>query len=159
MMREVVSWRLSVCVCDDTHAAGRQRQAVFVLLLCVQHAQGHRQLPSAVCYDGKGQRAASRLLPVVRQNVLVWYDETQLSRGPRDRPFSGSHRMRDRHEAHVMIILCFMGCDTLDTLPLLKSRNINEEVDSAETFHSVSVTIETFHRLQAAPFTIRSSED
>lgn len=54
-----------------SYAAGCERHAVFVLLIGVQHAQGHCQLSSAVRYDGKGQRAASRLFTVVRQDVLV----------------------------------------------------------------------------------------
>lgn len=55
----------------DTCTAGRERQAVLVLLLGVQHAQGHRQLPFAVRYDGKGQLAALAVLAVVCQDVLV----------------------------------------------------------------------------------------
>lgn len=54
-----------------THTAGSERHAIFVLLIRVQHAQGHCQLPFTVRYDGKGQRAASRLLTVVGQDVLV----------------------------------------------------------------------------------------
>lgn len=54
-----------------TCTAGCERHAVLVLLIGVQHAQGHRQLPSAVRYDGKGQLAAPALFAVVRQDVLV----------------------------------------------------------------------------------------
>lgn len=57
--------------CKDTYTAGSERHAIFVLLVWVQHAQGHCQLPLIVRYDGKGQRGAGRLLTVVRQDVLV----------------------------------------------------------------------------------------
>lgn len=41
--------------CGDTYTAGSERHAIFVLLVWVEHAQGHCQLPFAVRYDGKGQ--------------------------------------------------------------------------------------------------------
>lgn len=56
--------------CEHSYTAGSERHAVFVLLVGVQHAQGHRQVPFKVGYDGKGQRG-DRLLTVVRQDVLV----------------------------------------------------------------------------------------
>lgn len=59
----------------DTCTAGRERQAILVLLLGVQHAQGHCQLPFAVRYDGKGQLATLAILAVVCQDVLVRYSE------------------------------------------------------------------------------------
>lgn len=55
----------------DTCTACCERHAVLVLLLRVQHAQGHRQLPPSVRYDGEGQLAALALLTVVCQDVLV----------------------------------------------------------------------------------------
>lgn len=55
----------------DSYTARSERHAVFVLLVCVQHAQGDSQLPFTVRYDGEGQRAASGLLTVVCQDVLV----------------------------------------------------------------------------------------
>lgn len=54
-----------------SHTAGSKGHAIFVLLIWVQHAQGDCQLPFAVRYDGKGQRAAGRLLTVVGHDVLV----------------------------------------------------------------------------------------
>ena len=53
-----------------TYTAGSERHAIFVLLIGVQHAQSHCQLPFAVSYDGKGQRGGGRILTVVCQDVL-----------------------------------------------------------------------------------------
>lgn len=55
----------------DTCTAGCERHPILVLLLRVQHAQGHCQLPVSVRYDGEGQLAALAVLAVVRQDVLV----------------------------------------------------------------------------------------
>lgn len=53
------------------YTASSERQAVFVLLIRVQHAQSHCQLPFAVRDDGEGQLAALWLLTVVSQDVLA----------------------------------------------------------------------------------------
>lgn len=58
----------------DTCTAGCEWHAILVLLIRVQHAQGHCQLPFTVRYDGKGQLAALAILAVVCQDVLVSRD-------------------------------------------------------------------------------------
>lgn len=68
------------CDCEDSYTAGSKRQAIFVLLIWVQHAQGHCQLAFTVRYNGKGQRAASRLLTVVCQDILVSTETQALSK-------------------------------------------------------------------------------
>lgn len=57
--------------CEDAHTASSDWQAIIVLLVRVQHAQGNCQLPFTVRYDGIGQRAAGRILTVICQDVLV----------------------------------------------------------------------------------------
>ena len=63
----------------ETYTAGSDWHALVVLLIGVQHAQGHCQLPFTVRYDGIGQRGARGLLAVVGQDVLVSTETQALS--------------------------------------------------------------------------------
>lgn len=65
------SYELEIVKVCDAHAAGSERQAVFVLLIRVQHAQCDGQLPFPVCYDWERQHAVPRFITVISKDVLI----------------------------------------------------------------------------------------